>query len=121
MRNYFVSWDQAPNLPKRRSRQNYAAVELLASVGKIALIECHDCAGPSVNRGLQNHVIVRIGQLRPPSESQSDRPRDCRKVVKDTPDIGTVQSASGQMLCPGQHGFILEHKRDRKQQLELPI
>jgi hypothetical protein len=30
-----------PNLLKRRSRQNYGAAKLPASVGEIALIECH--------------------------------------------------------------------------------
>jgi hypothetical protein len=63
-----------PNLLERRRRQNYSAVELLASVGEIALIERHDCAGASVNCGLQNRVVVRIGQPWPPSESKPNGP-----------------------------------------------
>jgi hypothetical protein len=110
-----------PNLLERRRRQNYGAIELLASVGEIALIERHDCAGASVNCGLQNRVVVRIGQPWPPSESKPNGPCYCRHVVKDTPDLVSPQSASGQVLCPSQHGFVLEHERYREQQLELPI
>jgi hypothetical protein len=110
-----------PDLLKRRRRQNYGAVKLLASVGEIALIERHDCAGPSVNCGFQNHVVVRIGQPWPPSEGESNGPCHRCQVIKDTPDFGTPQSAGGQMLWPGQHGFILERERYREQQLELPV
>jgi hypothetical protein len=95
MRNYSVSWRQAPDLLQRRSRQNYGAVKLLASVCEIALIERHDCAGSSVDRGLQNHIVIWIGQPWPPSEGEPNGPRHCRQVVKDTPDFSTAQSASG--------------------------
>jgi hypothetical protein len=110
-----------PNLLKRRSRQNYGAVKLLASIGEIALIECHDCAGASVDCSFQNHVVIRIGQPWPPSENESNGLCDSRQVVEDMPDFGAAQSAGSQMLCPGQHGFILEHKRNREQQFKLPI
>jgi hypothetical protein len=84
-----------PDLLKRRSRQNYGAVELLASIGEIALIERHDCAGSSVNCSFQNHVVVWIGQPWPPSEGEPNGPRHRRQIVKDKPDFRTAQSASG--------------------------
>jgi hypothetical protein len=93
----------------------------LRRFGKITLIEGDDCRGTSVDCGFQNHIVIGVGRLRPPSKCEADWLGHRGEVVQDTHHLGGRQSRRGQMFRPRQYRFILQKKWDRKQQNKLMV
>jgi hypothetical protein len=59
--------------PERFAGKNRTVAKRFAGNCEVALIECHQQIRLSVHSSFKHHIVVRIGQLRPPRKPDLDR------------------------------------------------
>ena len=93
----------------------------MGNAGKVLLIERQQSAGRCINGGLQNQLVGRVTQLRPPLKMYFNRLHEEGQTVKEYAELLRVQARCRQMLGPGAYRFVLHKQADTGRECELLV
>ena len=103
------------------SRQDYSTNLINIAYQKIPAIERDNSIRSTIDRGFQDHIIVRITQFRSPPKPELDRSGYRRKIIQDSLNLALIKSACFQVFGPAQDRFVFEHQWHGQEQIKTTV
>jgi hypothetical protein len=102
------------HLPQSLARGQHLDAESRRAITIVTAIEGHDHLCPPIDRSLENHLIARVPELRPPAEECLYRLRQQNKAVREIVDLLARQTRSTPMLQQVALSLVLQHQSRAK-------